>query len=213
MGDRCMVICRTLLFLLGCLFSAAFAGSSAANPATSLENTLASIHTLQAHFSETISTDMHQVTQQLTGEFMLKKPGKFLWKTENPIHQDIISDGKKLWIYDKDLAQIMVKSLKDNVGVTPVLLLNGKSGSIANQYHVTYQDQEQDRVYTLRPNHTTFYHYIQIFFDKQILMHMRFEDSLGQLTDIYFTDIHVNQSIRDQLFIFSPPSDVDIVDG
>lgn len=211
-------------FFLSCFIVIMNISTSVAQPlnlsvsaSTSLENTLAHIQTLQANFSETVSSNQ-QITQKLSGTFMLKKPGKFFWKTLKPIHQDIMSDGKKIWIYDKDLEQIMVKSLTDNVGATPALLLNGKYGSIAQNYSVkqipaSSEVSNKESLYTLTPKQQTLYHYIQMFFKGNILTHMRFEDNLGQLTDFYFTEVKVNQAISDHLFIFIPPKGVDIVNG
>lgn len=176
------------------------------SPAESLNQILSSIHTLQAHF-------IQQSPDRAEGYFLLKKPGKFFWRTENPIHQDIISDGKQLWIYDKDLEQILIKSLKANVGVTPVMLLNGQPGSMEQNYRVRLSSDKQDsiQIYTLIPKKKTLYQAIQMLFKKGILTQMRCEDNLDQSMLWTFTQVKVNQPIDDQLFIFNPPANVDVL--
>lgn len=197
------------------MFSIAFcftkSGWAAEKPVVMLEKTLSHIQTMQADFSETVSSG-GQVNQKLSGTFVLQRPGKFFWKTTQPIHQEIISDGKKLWIYDKDLEQIMVRSLMDNVGATPALLLNGKGGTIARDYRVM-ADCRQDCIYTLIPKQKTLYRHIQISFKGEMLTHMRFEDTFGQLTDFYFNHVKKNIPINANVFQFNPPKDVDIVNG
>ena len=185
--------------------------------ATSLENTLAHIQTLQANFSEVILTGNH-VNQRLSGMFYLKKvgnmPGKFSWQTKTPIHQEIISDGKQLWIYDKDLEQVIMTSLKKNVGATPVLLLNGQKGNIAQNYQVKLTADtvsNRTRLYTLAPKEKTLYRFIQMSFEGDKLVRMRFEDNLGQFTDFTFTNIRLNQPITDKIFIFKIPKNVDVI--
>ncbi len=209
-----------LSFWLACfifplsVWSASASKSSGA--ATSLETILANIQTIQANFSEFILTGNH-VNQRISGVFLLKKngksPGKFLWKTQQPIHQEIISDGSKVWIYDKDLEQVTITALKKNVGATPVLLLNGKKGQIAENYQVKLISEDTNRVrtYTLKPKHKTLYRFIQMTFEDLKLTHMRFEDNLGQFTDFTFTHIKLNQPIADKLFIFTPPKNVDVI--
>lgn len=189
----------------------------AEDAATSLENTLARIQTLQANFSEVILTGNH-VNQRLSGTFYLKKmgnkPGKFSWQTKTPIHQEIISDGQKLWIYDKDLEQVIVTSLKRNVGATPVLLLNGQKGNIAHNYQVKLTSDtvaSNTRLYTLAPKEKTLYRFIQMSFEGDKLVRMRFEDHLGQFTDFTFTNIKLNQTMTDKPFIFKMPKNVDVI--
>jgi outer membrane lipoprotein carrier protein len=180
----------------------------------SLENTLSHINTLQANFTETITSGNH-VNQKLSGIFMLKKPGKFFWQTLRPIHQDIISDGKKIWVYDKDLEQIMVKSLEQNVGETPALLLNGKRGTISKNYRVVMRvnSSQNTQIYILTPKEKLLYNYIQITMKGNTLTHMRFEDALGQYTDFSFTEVKLNHDLPNSVFIFKPPKNVDIVHG
>lgn len=189
----------------------------AEDAAVSLENTLARIQTLQANFSEVILTGNH-VNQRLSGTFYLKKsgnkPGKFSWQTKSPIHQEIISDGKQLWIYDKDLEQVIITSLKKNVGATPVLLLNGQKGKIAQNYQVKLTADTVDsrtRLYTLAPREKTLYRFIQMSFEGDKLVRMRFEDHLGQFTDFTFTNIQLNQPMTDKPFIFKMPKNVDVI--
>lgn len=198
----------TLFIAIIALNSITFSAIAAttASPAESLNQMLSSIHTLQAHF-------VQQSPDRAEGYFLLKKPGKFFWRTLNPIHQDIISDGKQLWIYDKDLEQILVKSLKANVGVTPVMLLNGQQGSIDQNYRVRLSSDKPDfiQIYTLIPKKKTLYQAIQMKFKKGILTQMRCEDNLDQSMLWTFTDVKVNQPIEDKLFIFNPPADVDVL--
>jgi outer membrane lipoprotein carrier protein len=203
-----------LSFLVGFLLPISVWAEDAA---VSLENTLARTQTLQANFSEVILTGNH-VNQRLSGTFYLKKvgskPGKFSWQTKSPIHQEIISDGNQLWIYDKDLEQVIVTSLKRNVGATPVLLLNGQKGNIAQNYHVKLTADAVDnrtRLYTLAPREKTLYRVIQMSFEGDKLVRMRFEDHLGQFTDFTFTHIQLNQPMTDKPFIFKMPKNVDVI--
>ena len=188
---------------------------AAQDAAVLLENTLSHIKTMQADFLEVILSDT-RVNERLTGVFYLKKmgnqPGKFVWQTNTPIHQEIISDGKKLWIYDKDLEQVIITSLQKNVGATPVLLLNGQKGNIAKNYQVKFA-KVNDRllIYTLFPKEKTLYRFIQMTFDGNKLVKMRFEDHLGQYTDFTFKNIRLNQLMNDKPFIFNMTKNIDVI--
>lgn len=185
---------------------------AASSPAENLDNTLAQIHTMQASFSQTIASGS-RVTERLTGQFSLKKPGKFFWQTLEPIHQNIISDGKTVWIYDKDLEQVVVKSLQQDVGAAPALLLNGQIKSVARVYNVTFRQYHNQQIYTLKPKQKALYRYINMTFTDGVLTHMRFEDALGQWIDFSFQQVNVNQSIHEAVFNFTPPAGVDVLNG
>lgn len=184
----------------------------ASSPAENLDNTLAQIHTMQASFSQTIASGS-RVTERLSGQFFLKKPGKFFWQTLDPIHQDIISDGKIVWIYDKDLEQVLVKPLQQDVGAAPALLLNGQIKSVARVYNVAFRQHNNQQIYTLKPKQKALYRYINMTFSDGVLTHMRFEDALGQWIDFAFQQVKVNQSINEAVFNFTPPPGVDVLNG
>ena len=42
---------------------------------------------------------------------------------------------------------------------------------------------------------------------------MRILDAAGQATDIFFNDVSENQKLDDQLFKFTVPEGVDVIDG
>ena len=46
-------------------------------------------------------------------------PGKFRWLYQTPYEQLIVGDGDKLWVYDRDLNQVIVRKLDAALGSTP----------------------------------------------------------------------------------------------
>ncbi len=61
------------------------------------------------------------------GTFSFQRPGKFRWAYETPFEQLIVGDGEKLWVYDRDLNQVIVRKLDRALGSTPAALLAGDS--------------------------------------------------------------------------------------
>ena len=64
-----------------------------------------------------------EAAQPSEGIFRFKRPGRFEWTYEKPYRQQIISDGKTLWIYDPDLMQVTVRRLDGAVRSTPAGIL------------------------------------------------------------------------------------------
>ncbi|MDH5728971.1 MAG: outer membrane lipoprotein chaperone LolA, partial [Gammaproteobacteria bacterium] len=71
---------------------------------------------LQARFEQKVENSQLGGQDYRQGVLYIKKPGRFRWDYEAPYEQQITSDGKKIWIYDKDLEQVTVRLLDNSVG-------------------------------------------------------------------------------------------------
>src|SRR5262249_12861208 len=76
---------------------------------------------LKAEFSQTAFNKSLNSTIPAQGAVYLKKGGKLRWEYSEPTKQEIVSDGKKLWVYTPQLNQV-------NVGEAPEALA-GPAGS------------------------------------------------------------------------------------
>ncbi len=97
---------RILLILL-CLLPAA--ASAAGTDA--LKVFLTQTQTVKARFAQMVLDKNLKPLQQAQGVMQFSRPGKFRWDYQKPYEQVIVGDGSKLWIYDKDLNQVTVRTL------------------------------------------------------------------------------------------------------
>ena len=82
--------------------------------------------TAQAVVSAAVVVDREgRTTQTTSGTFAFARPGKFRWTYDKPFEQLIVGDGEKVWIYDHDLNQVIVRKLDAALGATPAALLAG----------------------------------------------------------------------------------------
>ena len=79
----------------------------------------------RAPFGRTSSTRTRRTTQATSGTFAFQRPGKFRWTYEKPFDQLIVGDGAKVWVFDRDLNQVIVRKLDAALGATPAALLAG----------------------------------------------------------------------------------------
>src|SRR5437879_12329957 len=86
-----------------------------------LEGTYSRMIDLRAEFTQTAFNKSLNQTIPAQGTVYLKKGGKLRWEYQEPTPQEIISDGKKLWVYTPALNQV-------NVGDAPEALA-GPAGS------------------------------------------------------------------------------------
>jgi len=180
-------------------------------PVSQLRAFLTSSKALKADFKQIAVDEAGNARQTSYGVFYLRRPGKFRWQYTKPFSQEIISNAGKVWFYDADLEQVTVKKLDQSVGSTPALLL---SGDIDLEENFNIQDQGTDEdmqwIKLLPKNEDSGFKYVLIGLDKGTLGGMELSDNFGQLTRIYFSNIAVNPSLDDELFIFTPPPGSDV---
>lgn len=153
------------------------------------------------------------MNQTFKGVMNVARPGKFYWETTSPSKQTIVTTGKMIWIYDPDLKQAIRQNLDEQVANTPALLLSGNTSQIMQSYRVT-QPNKAKTYYTLFPkqNDGAFQSLTISFGVNKAPSLMILEDSLGQTTQIRFSNVKVNPSLASSTFDFTPPKGTDIID-
>ncbi|CAG0910958.1 unnamed protein product, partial [Cyprideis torosa] len=90
--------------VLSCALLAS-ASAWAENGTAYLQSFMNNVKTLDATFTQEVVNEKGQITQTSFGNLKLSRPGKFRWEYLQPAPQLMVSDGAKLWIYDKELEQ------------------------------------------------------------------------------------------------------------
>ena len=170
--------------------------------------------TLQARFEQTLIDEKGKTLEQSRGTVYLWRPGRFRWEYEHPYQQSIVADGKKVWIYDKELAQVTVKRLDAALGNTPTLLLNNRAdidrgftvAEVGTAGGVTWLElRPKDK----EPQYTS----TRLGFEASALRLMELRDNFGQTTRIRFSNEQRNSKFSQSLFVFTPPPGVDVLDA
>ncbi|MCI0653470.1 MAG: outer membrane lipoprotein chaperone LolA [Methylococcaceae bacterium] len=176
-----------------------------------LNRFLADTKTLSADFIQVAIDEAGHPRQQVSGTFLLAKPGKFRWDYLKPYKQEIVANGKKVWFYDTDLEQVTVKELDNAIGSTPALLLTGEV-SLDENFVIEDQGEREGMRWTRlapRSEDNTFKS-IRIGIDGENLRGMELSDNFGNLTRISFSNLKINEPIETDRFEFAAPDGVDI---
>ncbi len=203
---------RYSLFALVALSSVSYADAAATKNLNAL---LAKMSSMQAHFEQHTLDPKNQPLQTLSGEMRVKRPGFFRWDTVTPFAQQIIANGQSVWIYDPELQQATKQKLDKQVGNTPALLLSGDSSKIASSFEVTQEKSitKNQNSFILKPkDKEAVFESLRVSFNGSQMSAMQLKDSLGQKTDIFFSQIRLNGKISPSVFQFTPPKDVDVID-
>lgn len=147
------------------------------------------------------------------GTVYLKRGGKLRWEYSAPSRQEIVSDGKTLWVYTKELNQV-------NMGPAPEALA-GPAGSflaglgqLREHFEVRFLNPAQPRdaaghwVLDLTPKQPlpTLRRLILALEPRTHLPRMAVvHDQFDNTVTMRFTNVAINTGLTDQLFTFVPP--------
>lgn len=181
------------------------------SPIQHLRKFLSRASSLQADFTQVQVDENGNPGSRSSGVFYLQRPGKFRWNYQIPYHQEIITNGGKVWFYDKDLEQVTAKRLNEAIGSTPALLL---SGEVPLETNFNIEKQAVDEgLYWLKlvpKSEESGFKYVLLGLEDDTLAGMELSDNFGQLTRIYFHNVKTGVKPEAALFEFKPPPGVDV---
>ncbi|MBV1921043.1 MAG: outer membrane lipoprotein chaperone LolA [Pseudomonadales bacterium] len=211
---------RWTWMLLVVLMISSFSGASSAGQlsemasAQELIKQLKSIKNIHSTFRQWVQDAKQASLQDVTGSMWVQKPGQFRWDTNNPYPQSIIANGEFIWIYDEDLEQATQQKLDTHVGNTPALLLSEDPSKLADSFSISaylYDDTKEWR-FDLKPKgEDSLFELLRVNFKGGKLLDMYLEDALGQTTKIEFSNVELNSPIKESVFTFKPPANVDVI--
>lgn len=143
-----------------------------------------------------------------TGHFRFLRPGCFEWVYEKPYEQQIVSDGKTLWLYDPDLLQVTIKSLEGNLPATPAAILFGNE-SFAEHWHFKKLSEKTIEV-TPENSESGFEKMMMEIDESGELETLTLVDNFGQIARLEFFDL-VREPIDRNSFTFEIPEGADVL--
>lgn len=173
---------------------------------------LSDVITMQGRFEQSLVDAEGQVVEVSGGTLEIDRPGRFRWAYSEPYEQWLVADGRNVWSYDVDLAQVTVKPQEKALSNTPAMLLGG-SASVLEQFRFEGSKLEDAMTWVrMRPvDDSSGFKRVELgFFDDQ-LTRMVFHDNLEQTTLVALYDLVVNEPIDDSRFEFVVPDDADLV--
>lgn len=211
---------RRRIALIAVALSAALVGAAPAPTATpaptspgaaKLERMLAATRTVRARFEQVLLDADLEVVKETHGEFALERPNRFRWDYAAPDAQTIVSDGKKLWIYDPALAQVTVKPLDGTLARSPAALLGG-AGDLAANFTVTDLGVDGGLHWlALVPKvDDAEFETVRLGLGDRFVEVMELKDAFGQTTRILLKGGDLNAKLDPKLFRFTPPPGADV---
>lgn len=196
----------------GCLLviGLVVAGAADADTVADLKTWLHETHTLKADFSQTSSGGFTGGKSQ--GTMAISRPGKFRWAIAKPYQQLMVGDGARIWLYDPELRQVIVRKSDKALGGSPAALLAGDN-DVDQRFTLKVDGEHGGAQWVIaepKQNDTGFAR-IRIGLSGNELKGMILEDSFGQITTLIFSNVMRNGDVAASQFRFSPPAGVDIL--
>jgi outer membrane lipoprotein carrier protein len=171
---------------------------------------------LKAEFTQTAFNKSLNQTIPATGKVYLKKGGKLRWEYAEPTPQQIVSDGKTIWIYTPTLNQVNTGPAPEALAGPAGSFLSGL-GKLREHFSVRLlnpaqpKDADGNVVLDLTPKQPlpTLQRLILAFDPngwrlRKAVVYDQFENTVTML----FTNLAINSGLEDKLFAFVPPKGV-----
>ena len=176
-----------------------------------LNAALKNLDNLTADFKQTLLDEDKKIIQNSRGYLAIQRPGKFAWIYKEPFEQQIIADGKELWIYDVELDQVTVKPMDAGLASAPIMILM-KQNDVGEDFIISEVGQREFLYWIeLTPVAKNMeYSHIYIGLEAGEIRAMELRDKFGQSTQIVFENLRVGVVHDPATFVFEPPPGVDV---
>lgn len=206
---------RALIYwLLSVALSTGCVGSTAATASAQLQGFLADVRSFQADFEQQLFDEAGVLIETSHGTVCIARPGRFDWDYRAPYQQRIVSDGKTLWIYDVDLAQVTENPVSTGTVDSAAQLLGDDFDLNANFTLSEMPAVEGVDWVKLAPKKSgRQFNEVAIGLRGGELVALRLQDNLGQTTAIKFLAVTRNPRVAPERFRFTPPAGTDVIHG
>ena len=182
-----------------------------------VEATYQKLQDLRADFRQEAFNKSLGQTIKANGTVYLKKGGKMRWEYRTPSVQEIVSDGKSLWVYTAELKQVTVSPTPSALAGPAGSFLAGL-GRVRNEFSVRFgnpsRDAEGNWILNLTPKRPepALSRLVLSVDPKEFLVRRAvLYDEFQNIVTMTFTKVVMNPALADKLFSYTPPPGVVVV--
>jgi outer membrane lipoprotein carrier protein len=203
---------RPWLALLACALALACAAPVQAGGVEQLRAFVSGAKSGHATFRQVVAGRDGRRAQESSGTFAFARPGRFRWAYEKPFAQLIVGDGDRVWVYDEDLNQVIVRKLDRALGSSPAALLAGDNALEKNFDIAAAPDRDGLEWIEAKPKGAdSGFELVRIGFRDNLPLAMDLRDTFGNATTLTFAGFVRNPGLDAGLFRFVVPKGADVV--
>lgn len=155
------------------------------------------------------------------GELWVKKPGKIRWNYNKPKNEQIISDGNFLWYFDVDEKYVVKRDIKEFGHETNIISTLSDLNNLKKIFKIKIYSSTEDNIkYYLvelipleSEDDSINKQRIAVNMENLLIEKMYIHDAFGNISTIKFSNIKVNEGIKDSVFNFKPPKGTEVVEA
>ena len=202
--------------IAGIQLTPAAEGQNAESVVDALQKSYDSTSDFVADFSQETEVKTLNRTMKASGKLTFKRPGKMLWRYDEPKNQFVLADGKHLYFYQPDQNQVIKSPLKNAFrGDIPLSFLLGL-GNLKKDFKATLKaSDESQNVLRLEPKgEAGGYSEILVGVSKASadILWVSMRDAASNLTTLRFSAMRKGVGVSDSLFQVKIPNGADVVE-
>ncbi|MFQ5911633.1 MAG: outer membrane lipoprotein carrier protein LolA [Nitrospinota bacterium] len=179
-------------------------------------------HFFQARFRQTSVLASLGERLESAGRVYIRKPGMMRWEYEGPERQLLVSDGLSFWVYTPKLKQVIASRFGETFrSKTPLAFLAG-NGDIRREFNVRFREKRPEAgngapalhrlsLIPKKPHPSLKELRLDVRKEDYLIVRSSLIDPYGNVTDIQFENIRVDEALPQDLFTFRIPPGVEVV--
>ncbi|QWD64812.1 outer membrane lipoprotein carrier protein LolA [Polynucleobacter sp. MWH-UH2A] len=160
-----------------------------------------------------------KVVRQTQGHFVFQRPGRFVWDTQKPYEQKLITNGSQLVLWDKDLNQATIRPAGQALAATPAAILFGETSLDQHFDLIDGEERLGMKWVALVPKKDPSaknkndlpYTKISIGMSNGLPKALELVDGLGSVVLVTLDQIQLNVNLPANRFNFTPPAGAEVL--
>ena len=160
-----------------------------------------------------------KVVRQTQGHFVFQRPGRFVWETQKPYEQKLITNGSQLVLWDKDLNQATIRPAGQALAATPAAILFGENSLDQHFDLIDGEERLGMKWVALVPKkdpnaknkNDLPYTKISIGMSNGLPKALELVDGLGSVVLVTLDKIQLNVNLPANRFNFTPPAGAEVL--
>lgn len=212
---------KTILITFIFLFPfVSFAAPSTEEVIKQVQATYDKASDVSSEFLQKVKIQSLEREVEKNGKTLFKKPGKLRVEYDGEEGRTYVSDGKKLWVYDKGDTQVNVYTVNSQTLPEEALAFLGGLGNLRAQFRVSGLSENEKKSITANPNldwlllipknEKSQLEELLLGFDKQAhtVSEAYLKNESGNVSHYFFKNVQLNSSLPDSQFNFEKPKGV-----
>ena len=173
-----------------------------------LIQSLEKVESMQSFFEQTRSGS----DEKFSGQLLFQKPNLFRMEIGSPVSQTIISDGEYLWVYDKDLEQVIVSHVTNSLSEMPFMRLLSEPRDFLFGSEIVNLSQNEKRFRISVKENENPLEFVDLDFTDGLISRVFVASRIGEPLEVFFNQMSLLEFLPKKNFIFVLPENIDLID-